>query len=92
MKFDFTECIKSGVDQAMKECELTIGMTLKEAVERQTPQKLIEEEHTEPYNIVYYRCPRCRENMVSKHNGGWGAGKITKYCEHCGQALDWEDA
>ena len=91
MKFDFTERIKSGVDQAMKECELTIGMTLKEAVERQMPQKLIEEKHTEPFCITYYRCPRCKENRIAEINGKQGSGKVTKYCGNCGQALDWED-
>lgn len=38
-KEDFDKAVKSGVEQAMKECELTIGMTLKEAVERQIPKK-----------------------------------------------------
>lgn len=41
MKLDFEKCIKDGVEQAMKECELTIGMTLKEAVEKQIPKKPI---------------------------------------------------
>ena len=38
-KEDFYKAVKSGVEQAMKECELKIGMTLKEAVERQIPRK-----------------------------------------------------
>ena len=38
-KEDFDKAVKSGVEQAMKECELTIGMTLKEAVEKQIPKK-----------------------------------------------------
>lgn len=40
-KEDFYKAVKSGVEQAMKEYELTIGMTLKEAVERQIPKKPI---------------------------------------------------
>ena len=41
MKFDFEKAVKSGVEQAMRECELTIGMTLKEAVEKQIPKQPI---------------------------------------------------
>lgn len=36
----FYKDVKNGVEQAMKECELTIGMTLKEAVEKQIPKRL----------------------------------------------------
>lgn len=50
MKIDFNECVKSGVKQAMKECELTIGMTLKEAIEKQIPKKPIDD-------IEYPICP-----------------------------------
>ena len=39
MEIDFEKCVKAGVEQAMRECELTIGMTLKEAVERQVAKK-----------------------------------------------------
>ena len=39
MEINFEKAVKAGVEQAMRECELTIGMTLKEAVERQVAKK-----------------------------------------------------
>lgn len=82
MKIDFYECVKSGVDQVMRECELTIGMTLNEAVEKQIPKKPIN------IRVAYFgkgkggNCPNC---MV-------GVNSIEyKYCRCCGQALDWGD-
>lgn len=37
-ELDFEKCTRDGVNQAMKECELTIGMTLAEAFEKQMPK------------------------------------------------------
>lgn len=48
-KEDFDKAVKSGVEQAMKECELKIGMTLKEAVEKQIPKKPLDNLHTRCY-------------------------------------------
>ena len=45
MILDFEKAVKSGVERAMRECELTIGMTLKEAVEKQIPKKPIRANH-----------------------------------------------
>lgn len=82
MRFDFDECIKSGVEQAMKECELTIGMTLKEAVEKQIPKKPNIHGYREgrEVNTISYTCPACNKH-VSRD----------AYCKECGQALDWGD-
>ena len=81
MKFDFDKCIKDGVEQAMKECELTIGMTLKEAVEKQIPKKALDIEGD--YTALYGSCPNCK-NIVCDNED-------YKYCNECGQALDWSD-
>lgn len=82
MKLDFEKSIKDGVEQAMKECELTIGMTLKEAVEKQIPKKPKIHGYREgrEINTISYTCPIC-----NKHIGR------EKFCKHCGQALDCED-
>ena len=74
---EFEDCIKQGVEQAMKECELTIGMTLKEAVEKQIPKKPIIKLHgTTGWNTKEY-CPVCKAMVHSN------------YCCKCGQALEW---
>lgn len=89
MTFDFNECIKSGVEQAMKECELTIGMTLKEAVEKQIPKKVeieviddIDPHDLKPYQFKIPKCSVCGEGIGLR---------MYKFCPYCGQALDWSD-
>jgi len=62
MRIDFDKCIKDGVEQAMKECELTIGMTLKETVEKQIPKKPINREGT-----TYFYCPVCDGNRLNNY-------------------------
>lgn len=70
----FYEDVKAGVEQAMKECELSIGMTLKEAVEKQTPIK-----PTNHGGRVFY-CPICNKNLGNKG---------PNYCQRCGQRIGW---
>lgn len=81
-KKDFDKAVKSGVEQAMKECELTIGMTVKEAVEKQIPKKVMLSKEYPLYEL----CPSCGKNLFSFANG-W---EYT-YCHYCGQRLDWSD-
>ena len=76
MKYDFEKSIKDGVEQAMSECELTIGMSLKEAVEKQIPKKPTPDNKYFGFGI----CPTC--NAVFFDNS-------TKHCGNCGQALDF---
>ena len=87
MKIDFDKVVKEGVEQAMRECELTIGMTLKEAVEKQIPKKV---------KIKKYAPTRC--NCGFEFSVYYGDGYYiipfelkTPYCRNCGQALDWSD-
>ena len=82
MKYDFKKIIKDGVEQAMSECELTIGMSLKEAVEKQIPQKPIGDLHSCPH----YRCPSCHRSVVLYEDS-------PKFpcCQWCGKKLDWND-
>ena len=87
MKIDFDKVVKEGVEQAMQECELTIGMTLKEAVEKQIPKKV---------KIEKYAPTRCNCGFEFSVHYGDGYYSIpfelkTPYCRNCGQALDWGD-
>jgi len=82
MKIDFDKAVKEGVEQAMRECELTIGMTLKEAVEKQIPQRPLD------FGDKAYLCPNCRRNNF--YDGTETLNK-TNFCNYCGQALDWSD-
>ena len=80
MKIDFDKVVKEGVEQAMRECELTIGMTLKEAVEKQIPQRPLD------FGDKAYLCPNCRRNNF--YDGTETLNK-TNFCNYCGQAIDW---
>ena len=87
-KEDFYKAVKSGVEQAMKECELKIGMTLKEAVERQIPKKITHEATLQRCAT----CPTCK-NVLDEFIDFTGKRvRVTvQHCKFCGQALDWSD-
>ena len=57
----------------------------REAVEKQKPKKCIIDscsDHT------HYKCPSCGQIELSIYKHGFPRlGRITKYCENCGQAL-----
>ena len=86
-KEDFDKAVKSGVEQAMKECELTIGMTVKEAVEKQIPKK--PRAYKDTFNDdIYEGCPSCEKPIVNV----WNFAKYEPlYCHYCGQRLKWGD-
>lgn len=92
---EFEDCIKQGVEQAMKECELTIGMTLKEAVKKQIPKKPVVYTDTRnlldyygnscgTYEVNVFECPACGEYITDVDEPC-----LYAYCGECGQALDW---
>lgn len=37
-----------------------------------------------------YKCPVCGQRMISKDETGWYSGRRSKYCDNCGQKLDWQ--
>lgn len=38
-----------------------------------------------------YKCPNCGEIMLTEYDDGYRLGKVTNFCENCGQRLKWED-
>ena len=74
MKIDLEQTVKKCVEQTFEECELTIGMTFKEAVEKQIPKK-----------VVKSACPSCKRIFLFRH----GETRKGNYCDECGQALEW---
>lgn len=53
---------------------------LQELVDKATPIKPIKDEPSQIRYVQTYKCPKC---------GGSFSGTISKYCYHCGQAIDW---
>ena len=62
-------------DEAMANVELEIGMTLKEAVEKQISKEPL------PYKGWEGKCPTCGVIFVDR---------LTNYCGNCGQKLLWK--
>ena len=67
-------------DKAMANIELEIGMTLKEAVEKQIPHKLAPQKGQEI--PVCGKCGGIMDLMQGELN----------YCPNCGQKILWEDS
>lgn len=63
--------------------------TIKTAVKKQIPKKpktyLVNMKH------IDFLCPNCKKKIVSKVDGDFIAGKNQKFCDECGQALDWSE-
>lgn len=55
-------------------------MTPKEALEKQIPKKPIEDT-VNLTDFKTFHCPICK----------WMVGRPQKYCDDCGQALDWSE-
>lgn len=57
----------------------------REAVEKQKEKKCVIDHRSDH---MYYRCPSCGQIQLSTYAHGFSRlGRITKYCENCGQAL-----
>ena len=61
----------------------------REAMEKQKAKKPSEFKYND--NLINYGCPVCKRKFISKINGEWSVGNFNKYCERCGQAIDWSE-
>lgn len=79
------KCIKSGdckFNDAKLMCDDYVCFkTLQELVEKATPKKAIKE--TGRWDLIFYKCPTCSKNL------GWSYDSKAKYCDDCGQRIDW---
>ena len=67
-------------------------LTIKEALEKQIPKKLIVNSGICHYvDYQDFLCPYCRNRIISKLDGDFIAGRKQKYCDKCGKALDWSN-
>lgn len=60
------------------------------ALEKQIPKKPITDS-THYAGFEEFLCPSCKKRIISRLDGDWLAGRLQKYCDECGQALDWSD-
>lgn len=59
-----------------------------EAMEKQKPKKCVEDSRPDH---THYKCPSCGKIQLSTYAHRFSRGRITKYCENCGQALEYEN-
>ena len=62
----------------------------REAVEKWEPKECVIDscpDHT------HYKCPSCGKIHLSRYKHGFPSlGRIPRFCDHCGQAIDWEES
>lgn len=92
-------CYKEELMKALfpkKRKEKTV-MTNEDAIEiyrkntRQIPKKPFCIAKGTIYRYDDFMCPYCSRRIISNICGEWVAGKQQKYCDYCGQALDWSE-
>ena len=88
MKFNLENTIKGCVEQAVREYELTVGMSMEHALEKQIPKKPLylglRFQSNGRHRLDCYRCPGCGGHIFHAFDSDI-------YCPRCGQALDWSD-
>ena len=82
MKLNLEKAIKRGFEEVMSDYELEIGMSLKEAVEKQIAKK-----PTSCDGRDWYFCPDCLRAIKKRIED---SDHDIKFCPFCGKALDWE--
>lgn len=84
--FSFVYKGKSIPKEALIECREIIHNALK----KQIPRKL-KTVKVDRFGSVLL-CPSCENEIAMIYNSVWQKGKYKqKYCDTCGQALDWND-
>ena len=90
---DRLDCIDSAIS-ALKEIqryrEIGTVEECREAVEKRKPKECVIDscpDHT------HYKCPSCGKIHLSRYKHGFPRlGRIPRFCDHCGQAIDWEES
>ena len=71
------------------------GFENRSGIDKQTPKKPLRKvpDYDGCYDFPCYEffCPACEKRIVAKLGSEWHCGKPQKYCDECGQALDWSD-
>lgn len=84
--FSFVYKGKSIPKEALIECREVIH----KALEKQIPKKLKTIKVGLSGSVLL--CPSCENEMAMIYNSVWQKGRYKqKYCDNCGQALDWND-
>lgn len=73
-----------------KEMLIECREVIHKSLEKQMPKKLKTIKVGQSGLVLL--CPNCENEMAMIYSSIWQQGKYRqKYCENCGQALDWND-
>lgn len=61
------------------------ALCIQELIDKATPKKVAYEHAIEPSKAYKYDCPVCGQFL------SMNCRSLTKYCDECGQALEWSD-
>lgn len=78
-KMDFLKTVISAMQELMEYKQLGTLEEVREAVEKQKVDKVIESDYMGS-SEVWYRCPNCKGDLT--HIRGF-------FCPYCGKRLDW---
>lgn len=76
---------KEYLNNESKECDI-----LQELVDKSTPKKIVIKDSKGSYIKFKIYCPTCGK-IVDRTNNPYGNMLDIKYCDQCGQRLDWSD-
>lgn len=61
-----------------------------EALDKQIPEPPVVLNQKDSKHFKHFCCMACGMRLVSEINGELCAGRKTRFCPNCGQAIDWE--
>ena len=78
--------IERMLDELLQYREIGTVEECREAVEKQKAKKCV----IDPYpDYTHYKCPSCGKIHLSRYKHGLPSlGRIPRFCEYCGQAID----
>lgn len=78
--------IERMLDELLQYREIGTVEECREAMEKQKPKKCVEDSYPDR---TYYKCPSCGKIHLSRYKHGCPSlGRIPRYCEYCGHAID----
>lgn len=90
IQIDVRFCSDDDINKTETALKLAIS-----ALEKQIPKKPVIKTHkyigSDDDFVNKYHCPVCNSLMINEDTNGFYAGRIQKYCDDCGQALDWRE-
>lgn len=87
---DIVTFLANGCYNGENSLDVQTLMDAEEALGKQMARKPLEKRNTN--GTMLYRCPTCKEPLRTRTPHGQKLTRKGRYCDACGQAIDWEGA